>query len=710
MGRYLETDTDVASMKPINYEVEIYLEQLGLEETVNVVPTLQSQVASSVITDEQTDNVLPELPNVEPELSNESDSEEDGDEFYDSDYDFEEDDKLFEAYVDPDAEFGGVKSKGKDKVSEFVSGDMYTRMLNEEGDDDCVNSDSMGSDCGSDDEHRVIFPKFNPKTNNKNPKLKLGLVFSSKKEAKFAIESHCLRRGMMIKFYKNDNTRLRACCKNDGCKWSIHVSPMQNDKTWQIKTYVSDHNNCYWNYNNNNLKSNWIGKTFMKKFKENPKLGTTEFRNEVCTTLKVSVSKSQAYRAKQKALKAIQGSEEEQFQKIRSYCEELKRTDTNATVVLKLTEDTECLRAEGGQLFAAVGLDPNNNIYPICYAIVEGETKETWMWSIQLLDEDIGFEEQHKWTFMSDKQKGLILAFETLFPGAENRFCVRHLHSNMKNDGFGGVEIKSALWAAAKATRIEEFKMRMEELRVIDEAAYNWLVKKPPQNWTRSDFNPFPKCDILLNNMCECFNSFILDAREKPIIPMLECIRNLLMARMVLNREKALKWDTNIYPKIRTVLIKNMKEAGECIPMKSDEWNFQIMGMYDQHTVDIRAKSCSCRRWDLTCIPCKHVISAIWCRHEDPEQYVHHCYSVDSFKRAYENSISPINGPEFWPQCPLQPPLPPMYTLQPPLPPMYKEKAGRPQKLRRREPDEPPSVGGTKLKGVPRINKCRKCG
>ncbi|XP_012857918.1 PREDICTED: uncharacterized protein LOC105977175 [Erythranthe guttata] len=370
----------------------------------------------------------------------------------------------------------------------------------------------------------------------------------------------------------------------------------------------------------------------MKKFKENPKLGTTEFRNEVCTTLKASVSKSKAYRAKQKALKAIQGSEEEQFQKIRSYCEELKRTDTNATVVLKLTEDTEGLRFQrlyicfsackegfknacrsvigvdgcflkgqrGGQLLAAVGLDPNNNIYPICYAIVEGETKETWMCFLQLLDEDIGFEEQHKWRFMSDKQKGLIPAFKTLFPGAENRFCVRHLHVNMKKDGFGGMAIKSALWAAAKATRIEEFKRRMEELRAIDEAAYNWLVKKPPQNWTRSHFNPFPKCDILLNNMCECFNSFILDAREKPIIPMLECIRNLLMARMVLNREKALKWDTSICPKIRIVLIKNMKEAGECIPMKSDEWNFQIVGMYDQHTVDIRAKSCSCRRWDLT--------------------------------------------------------------------------------------------------------------
>lgn len=39
-------------------------------------------------------------------------------------------------------------------------------------------------------------------------------------------------------------------------------------------------------------------------------------------------------------------------------------------------------------------------------------------------------------TFMSDKQKGLISAFEKIIPCVENRFCVRHLHNNMKRVGF----------------------------------------------------------------------------------------------------------------------------------------------------------------------------------------------------------------------------------------------------------------------------------
>ncbi|XP_012830624.1 PREDICTED: uncharacterized protein LOC105951718 [Erythranthe guttata] len=319
-----------------------------------------------------------------------------------------------------------------------------------------------------------------------------------------------------------------------------------------------------------------------------------------------------------------------------------------------------------------------------------------------MLNVDLNFSEnEHTWTFMSDKQKGLIPAFETLFPTAENRYCVRHLHSNMKRDGFTGLAIKSALWAAARATRVEEFQRRMQELKEIDENAYIWLAKKPPQNWSRSHFTTYPKCDILLNNMCECFNSFILDAREKPIISLLESIRNLLMTRIQINREKALKWDGPLCPKIKQVLMKTMKEAGECIPIRSDEWNFQIMGPSTQHSVDVRERRCSCRKWDLTGIPCKHACSAIWCRNEDPESYVHNCYKVETYLKCYETPIFPLNGPELWPAS----------TIEPPLPPNYTDKVGRPQRIRRREADEPPVAKNPhRLVGVKRSHKCRTCG
>ena len=58
-----------------------------------------------------------------------------------------------------------------------------------------------------------------------------------------------------------------------------------------------------------------------------------------------------------------------------------------------------------GQLMVAVGKDGNENMFPIAHAVVEGETKETWIWFLTLLIEDIGSVEEHGWTFISDRQK-----------------------------------------------------------------------------------------------------------------------------------------------------------------------------------------------------------------------------------------------------------------------------------------------------------------
>ncbi|XP_073119623.1 uncharacterized protein [Henckelia pumila] len=153
--------------------------------------------------------------------------------------------------------------------------------------------------------------------------------------------------------------------------------------------------------------------------------------------------------AKRKAIDIVEGNIKEQFRKTRNYCAELKRVDEAAMVNLKLNEDSDGLR-------------------------------------------------------FLHKQKGLIPAFESLFPDAKNRFCVRHLHNNMKNDGFRGIALKNALWAAAKATTVADFCQKMEELKVIDEKAY--------------------KC-------------YILDARGKAVIPMFESIQNFLMVRFQVNRE-----------------------------------------------------------------------------------------------------------------------------------------------------------------------------
>ncbi|GJS02020.1 hypothetical protein Tco_0162025 [Tanacetum coccineum] len=41
-----------------------------------------------------------------------------------------------------------------------------------------------------------------------------------------------------------------------------------------------------------------------------------------------------------------------------------------------------------GQILTAVGVDANNGIYPVAYAIVEAESKALLVWVLNLLEED----------------------------------------------------------------------------------------------------------------------------------------------------------------------------------------------------------------------------------------------------------------------------------------------------------------------------------
>lgn len=127
----------------------------------------------------------------------------------------------------------------------------------------------------------------------------------------------------------------------------------------------------------------------------------------------------------------------------------------------------------GGQLLTAIGTDPNDQMCPIAYAVVEGETKETWAWFLDLLVHDLGGTRLCKtFTFISDQQKGLLPALNELLEGVDHRFCVRHLYNNFRKS-YPGKKLKELMWRAAKATYKNAWEREMNEIKSISEEAYN---------------------------------------------------------------------------------------------------------------------------------------------------------------------------------------------------------------------------------------------
>lgn len=108
---------------------------------------------------------------------------------------------------------------------------------------------------------------------------------------------------------------------------------------------------------------------------------------------------------------------------------------------------------------------------------------------------------------------------------------------------------KDALWSAAKATTRSMFDNEMKKLAQLDKSAFDWVNAVPTKYWAKHAFRSHSKCDMLLNNISESFNSYILEARSKPILTMFEVIRKSLMSRVHRKRELIAKWGGKAYSK-----------------------------------------------------------------------------------------------------------------------------------------------------------------
>nr|KAJ0224071.1 hypothetical protein LSAT_V11C200087730 [Lactuca sativa] len=333
-----------------------------------------------------------------------------------------------------------------------------------------------------------------------------------------------------------------------------------------------------------------------------------------------------------------------------------------------------------GQILSAVGVDSNNGTYPLAYAVVESENTSSWKWFLQCLAEDLELYSNSNFTFISDRQKGLLPAIEQLFPNAEHRFCIRHIYQNMRIR-FKTTEYKEYFWRCATATTIPEFEAVMVELRNYDIEAYQWLLKIPPHHWARSHFSGRAISDMLLNNLCEVFNSKLVKGRDKPIISCLEFIREYLMKR-VCNVMKVLnKCQGPLTPTGTRILESNTTLASKYHARWNGGQKYQVKVPWnDQHVVDMEKRECSCRKWELTGIPCKHAVASLNEMADNNEKvgelytYVHKVYWLDTWKEMYSFKVEPIKGRAMWPKsdCPT--------TL---VPPPHNKAIGRPKKKRR---------------------------
>ncbi|CAI9282945.1 unnamed protein product [Lactuca saligna] len=186
-------------------------------------------------------------------------------------------------------------------------------------------------------------------------------------------------------------------------------------------------------------------------------------------------------------------------------------------------------------------------------------------------------------------EEGLLQAVSQLFPCAEHRLYLRHIHENMKKQ-CRTKEYRDHLWDFSTATTVLEFNHYMHQFSLYDKSAYEWL-KSIPQHWEKSHFTGRATTDMLLNKLCEVFNGKLVDGRDKPIIICLEFIREYMMKRVCNVLKVQQKCVGPLTPIATKIMEKNEAAATQYIAEWCDDEKYQVKGPWnDQHVVDIHER------------------------------------------------------------------------------------------------------------------------
>ncbi|XP_019167849.1 PREDICTED: uncharacterized protein LOC109163555 [Ipomoea nil] len=247
----------------------------------------------------------------------------------------------------------------------------------------------------------------------------IGMIFKSADEFKWVVKYHEATRRKDIHFKKNEDRRVKVVCRhNDICNWTIFASRSNPRSPFQVKTYNPEHT-CGDRDENRTMNSDFLAKMYKDDFKLNTEWGRVQFQEHVKSKLKCQVTEHQAYRAKQKELRRsnpgtfVKMKVDGEFtvngrpRFLRLYicfgaCKEGFLRRCRPFFGLDGCHLKGCQK--GGQLCTAVGLDGDKALFPIAFAIVEGELKESWSWFLEQLEIDLNISNNsHAWTIISDK-------------------------------------------------------------------------------------------------------------------------------------------------------------------------------------------------------------------------------------------------------------------------------------------------------------------
>uniref|UniRef100_A0A2N9F1B3 SWIM-type domain-containing protein n=1 Tax=Fagus sylvatica TaxID=28930 RepID=A0A2N9F1B3_FAGSY len=525
---------------------------------------------------------------------------------------------------------------------------------------------------------------------DKELEFRKGLIFSNKAEVQHAVKIYSIKRNQRYKVYESNLTQWAVYCTNE-CSWKLRACQRKKHGFWEITKYYGPHTctNLDVSKDGKMLDSNLIEREIHHLVVKDHAVTIGTLDAEIFKEYKAKVSYFKLWDAKQKAIARIYGDWVKSYEILPMFMAAVQDANPNTVVKWKKKDGIErnteifhrvfwafgpCIAGfihcrpvinidathlygkYQGKLLIAMGQDADNGVYPLAFAVVENESKDSWMWFLICIKKYVT--QRKGMCLISDRHKGI-----------EKTVLDKHFTD----------------WQGS-ANQIRKFNTTMECIRRYNEEARIRLDEIPVERWTCSHDGGH-RYGAMTTNLVECFNGVLKGSRSLPITAMVKFTffklanyfddRRAKIQDQLNSGEVFSKYAMDKFNRCRA------KAGGHTVTMFDRNLGvFEIRtspnlgsSYRGDHTHQIRLHegTCTCGKWQMFKIPCSHLIACCSDQHINVMQFIDPCYRLTEQLACYSRPFEPVKDELYW--KPIEGP-----TLRPD-PTMARQK-GRPKSTR----------------------------
>ncbi|XP_020874286.1 uncharacterized protein LOC110226602 isoform X2 [Arabidopsis lyrata subsp. lyrata] len=482
--------------------------------------------------------------------------------------------------------------------------------------------------------------------------LHVGMIFRGEDELDKAVNLYSNRRQREYNEYKILN---KFVCKRN-CGWALKATKM-NGNGFKITEYTGPHT----------CKPAEVGSDFLAGeiegiIKAQPSVSIVELNAWVKEEFGYTVSRTNMWHAKKKAITGILGDLDKSFSVLPKFMAALSSSnkmllewqydpfpdpkDASFRSVFwafqqsiegfphcrpVIIVDTVDLSSKyPGKLLVAAGFDAENRLFPLAFVITTQESlsADTWRWFFSCIRKKVTRREGL--CLITSPNPGVVAVVkEPECQWAQHRFCLRHMCLKFY-DVFHNNLMTEFVYKAGSTRYVSTFVYYLKKIEKMNPKARKWLDKIPPHQWALAYDDGGLRVGILTTNTIFRTYGFLNTALDLPITTCILLIFDYLAEAFKTLRglsEESLT-GRDLYSKYIMNFFEECKEASrthDVLPLDQTGEKFQVT-----EVMQVRKTSFVVHLND---------------------QYVDDCYSTESYLAVYAADFKPLPGVSDWPEA-----------------------------------------------------------